>query len=130
MNVKNVLIVAAAAGVVLFAAAANAAEAKGVKLKVTGVAVVDDTYDGKREAKFLPPETRVVVPSDKQLALFRVEYDIPTNMNVRIYLAENGAPKGFGCVFGTSGSGLYSGAGVVARGNEGSELIDTVKLIQ
>lgn len=111
---RNALVVAATAGVVLFAAAANAADAKGVKLKVTGVAVVDDTYEGKSGAKFLPPETRVVVPSDKQLALFRVEYDVPTNMNVRIYLAQNCEDER-GCNFGTSGSGLYSGAGVCSR---------------
>ena len=91
------------------------AKASGVKLKVTGVAVVDDTYEGKSGAKFLPPETRVVVPSEKQLALFRVEYDVPTNMNVRIFLEQNGDPKGFSCNFGTSGSALYSGAGVGAR---------------
>ena len=91
------------------------AKASGVKLKVTGVAVVDDTYEGKSGAKFLPPETRVVVPSEKQLALFRVEYDVPTNMNVRIFLEQNGDPKGFSCNFGTSGSGLYSGIGVVPR---------------
>ena len=96
-------------------AVADAADANGVKLKVTGIAVVDDTYEGKRGAKFLPPETRVVVPSDKQLALFRVEYDVPTNMNVRIFLEQNGDPKGFSCNFGTSGSALYSGAGVGAR---------------
>ena len=93
----------------------DAADSRGVKLKVTGVAVADDTREGKREAKFLPPETRVVVPSDKQLALFRVEYDIPTNKNVRIYLRENGDPKRFGCIFGISGSGLCSGVGVVPR---------------
>ena len=95
--------------------AAGAADANGVKLKVTGVAVVDDTYEGKSGAKFLPPETRVVVPSEKQLALFRVQYDVPTNMNVRIFLEQNGDPKGFSCNFGTSGSALYSGAGVGAR---------------
>ena len=109
---KTCLVAAVAAGATF---AANAADANGVKLKVTGVAVVDDTYEGKSGAKFLPPETRVVVPSEKQLALFRVQYDVPTNMNVRIFLEQNGDPKGFSCNFGTSGSALYSGAGVGAR---------------
>ena len=110
---RQMLLVAGLAVCATFAA--NAADAGGVKLKVTGVAVVDDTYEGKRGSKFLPPETRVVVPSDKQLALFRVEYDVPTNMNVRIYLGENGCADELGCVFGTSGSGLYSGTGVWTR---------------
>ena len=116
MNTRTALLFAAALAAIA-AIAANAADANGVKLKVTGVAVVDDTYDGKRGAKFLPPETRVVVPSDKRLALFRVEYDVPTNMNVRIYLDANGHEDkfGLGCNFGTSGSDLYSGAGVCAR---------------
>ena len=94
MKARNALVVAATAAVVLFAAAANAAEAKGVKLKVTGVAVVDDTYEGKSGAKFLPPETRVVVPSDKQLALFRVEYDIPTNMKADEEIRHRGLSHG------------------------------------
>ncbi len=110
------MLLVAGLAVCAFANAAEfAADAGGVKLKVTGVAVVDDTYEGKRGSKFLPPETRVVVPSDKQLALFRVEYDVPTNMNVRIYLGENGCADELGCVFGTSGSGLYSGTGVWTR---------------
>ena len=91
------------------------AKASGVKIKVTGVAVVDDTHEGTRGAKFLPPETRVVVPSAKQLALFRVEYDVPTNMNVRIWLAQNCTHCGTGGHFGSSPSGLYSGTGTVYR---------------
>ena len=54
---KTCLVAAVAAGATF---AANAADANGVKLKVTGVAVVDDTYEGKSGAKFLPPETRVL----------------------------------------------------------------------
>ena len=95
--------------------AAKVADADGIKLKVTGVAVVDDTKEGRSGAKFLPPDTRVVVSSAKQLALFRVEYDVPTNMNVRIYLGGNGCADELGYVFGTSGSGLYSGTGVGTR---------------
>ncbi len=137
MKINNVLIVAAAAAVVLLSADASAVEANGVKLKVTGVAVVDDTYDGKRGAKFLPPETRVIVPSDKHLALFRVEYDVPTNMNVRIYLAQNCEDER-GLNFGTSGSDLYSGAGVGARilhldgknGLDGGDLYDGGVLVK
>lgn len=66
----------------LACSAANAADANGVSLKITGVAVADDTKDGRcgDAFEFLPSETRVVVPSDKQLALFRVEYDAPTNI--------------------------------------------------
>ena len=112
-STRRILLAAAVAATATFAA--NAADANGVKLKVTGIAVVDDTYEGKSGAKFLPPDTRVVVPSDKQLALFRVEYDVPTNMNVRIYLGGNGCADELGYVFGTSGSGLYSGTGVGTR---------------
>ena len=49
---------AAVAVAAIVAIAANAADAYGVKLKVTGVAVVDDTYEGKSGAKFLPPENK------------------------------------------------------------------------
>ncbi len=111
MKLSNIALIAA----FFVAVVANAADVSGVKLKVTGVAVVDDTYEGKRGAEFLPSETRVVVPSDKQLALFRVEYDVPTNMSVRIYLGENGYAYNLCCSFCTSASGLHSGTGVETR---------------
>ena len=66
--------------------AADAEDMSGVKLKVTGVAVVDETQENRAEIKYLPPDTRVVVPSARHFALFRVEYDVPTNMNACIFL--------------------------------------------
>ena len=105
-------------GVLVFTSAscaAKAADASGISLKVTGVAAVDNTKEGRRGAKFLPPDTRVVVSSAKQLALFRVEYDVPTNMNVRIFLEQNGDMSELGCAFGTGASGLYRGTGTVIR---------------
>lgn len=130
----------AEAAVGLLSTATNAADSNGVKLKVTGVAVVDDNSKARGKVEFLPPETRVVVSSDKHLALFRVEYDVPTNMNVRIYLEVNGYRDefGLGCNFGISGSALCSGAGVGARilrldgknGREGSDLYDDGLLVK
>ena len=110
---RRILLAAAVAAGATFAA--DAADASGISLKVTGVAVVDETKEDRRGAKFLSPETRVVVPSDGQLALFRVEYEVPTNMNVRIFLGENGDMSELGCGFGTSASGLCSGIGTVTR---------------
>ena len=107
---KACLVAAVAAGATF---AADAADASGISLKVTGVAVV--ASEGSSGAKFLPPETRVVVPSAKQLALFRVEYDVPTNMNVRIWLAPNCTKGGTGGHFGSSPSDLYSGTGTDYR---------------
>ena len=95
--------------------AADAVDVSGISLKVTGVAAVDNTKEGRRGAKFLPPDTRVVVSSAKQLALFRVEYDVPTNMNVRIFLEQNGDMSELGCAFDTGASGLYRGTGTVIR---------------
>ena len=109
---RVLFVVAVAAAATL---AANVGDVGSVSLKVTGVAVADDTKEGRRGAKFLPPETRVVVSSDKQFALFRVEYDVPTNMNVRIFLGENGDMSELGCGFGSSPSGLHSGTGVETR---------------
>ena len=109
---KTCLVAAVAAGA---AFAANAADANGISLKVTGVAAVDNTKEGRRGAKFLPPDTRVVVSSAKQLALFRVEYDVPTNMNVRIFLEQNGDMSELGYAFDTSASGLDHGTGTVIR---------------
>ena len=70
--------------------AANAADANGVKLKVTGVAVADSTEEGKKGvgAKILPPETHVVV-GEGQVALFRVEYEMPEGLSGELYLKAN-----------------------------------------
>ncbi len=95
--------------------AANAADAGGVKLKVTGVAVVDETKNDMNSVKFMPPETRVVVPSARQFALFLVEYEVPANVNARIFLGENGDTTKFACDFRTGASGLYKGAGTVFK---------------
>ena len=82
---------------------ANAADANAISFKVTGVAVV------------LPPDTRVVVPSARHFALFRVEYDVPANMNARIFLGENCDTARLGLGFRTGASGLYKGTGTVAK---------------
>ena len=95
--------------------AADAADVSGISLKVTGVAVLDETQGDRAVVKYLPPDTRVVVPSARHFALFRVEYDVPTNMNVRIFLEENGDMSELGCAFGTSASGLCRGTGTVIR---------------
>lgn len=95
--------------------AANAADASGVKLKVTGVAVLDEAQGDRAVVKYLPPDTRVVVPSARHFVLFRVEYDVPTNMNVRIFLEQNGDMSELGCAFGTGASGLCRGTGTVIR---------------
>lgn len=52
--------------------AADAADASGISFKVTGVTVVDETQEDRAEIKYLPPDTRVVVPSARHFALFRV----------------------------------------------------------
>ena len=110
---RRILLAAAVAAGAAFAA--DAADARGISLKVTGVAAVDDTEEGLRGARFLPPGTRVVVSSPDQIVLFRIEYETPADMNVRIFLEENGDTAGLGCGFGTGASGLYSGAGTVSR---------------
>ncbi len=114
---KACLVATVAAGA--FAAGAtfatNAADASGVKLKVTGVAVLDETQEGRAKVKYLPPDTRVVVPSSRHFVLFRVEYDVPTNMNARIFLGENGNTARLGLDFRTGASALYKGTGTVAK---------------
>ena len=115
MKTRNAPVVAAMAAVVLLSAATNAAEANGIKLKVTGVAVVDDNHDARKGVEFLPPETRVVVPSSTQFAMFRIEYDVPTNMNARIFLEHNGDTAKLACDFRFGASSLYHGAGTVYR---------------
>ena len=110
---RRVLFVVAVAAAATFAA--KAADASGISFKVTGVAVMDETKKDWARVKFLPPDTRVVVSSAKQLALFRVEYDVPTNMNVRIFLEQNGDMSEIGCAFDTGASGLYRGTGTVIR---------------
>ena len=115
METRNAPVVAAMAAVVLLSAATNAAEANGIKLKVTGVAVVDDNHDARKGVEFLPPETRVVVPSSTQFAMFRIEYDVPTNMNARIFLEHNGDTAKLACDFRFGASSLYHGAGTVYR---------------
>ena len=94
---------------------ANAADANAISFKVTGVAVVDETQEDRAEIKYLPPDTRVVVPSARHFALFRVEYDVPTNMNARIFLGENCDTARLGLGFRTGASGLYKGTGTVAK---------------
>ena len=96
----------------------SAADANGVSLKVTGVAVVDDTEEGRNGggAEFLPPETRVVVPSDKQLALFRVEYDVPTNFSASVVLEPNCDRSDLTCFrYPLTPSGPRRGAGAVTK---------------
>ncbi|MBQ8113162.1 MAG: hypothetical protein IJ146_08130, partial [Kiritimatiellae bacterium] len=65
--------------------------------------------------KYLPPDTRVVVPSARHFVLFRVEYDVPTNMNARIFLGENGNTARLGLDFCTGASGLYKGTGTMTK---------------
>ena len=65
--------------------------------------------------KYLPPDTRVVVPSARHFVLFRVEYDVPSNMNARIFLGENGNTARLGLEFRTGASALYKGTGTVAK---------------
>ena len=109
---KTCLAAAVAIGATL---AADAADASGISFKVTGVTVVDETQEDRAEIKYLPPDTRVVVPSARHFALFRVEYDVPTNMNACIFLGENGNTARLGLDFRTGASGLYKGTGTVAK---------------
>lgn len=95
---------------------ADVPKASDFKLKLTGVAVADDTGDDyKVVGKVCKPETRVVVKSGKQLAMFFVDYDFPTNASVRIWLQPNCTGSGTGGRFGSSPSGVYSGKGKVQR---------------
>ncbi len=94
---------------------ADAADANGISCKVTGVAVVDETQGDRAVVKYLPPDTRVVVPSARHFVLFRVEYDVPTNMNARIFLEANGNTARLGLDFRTGASALYKGTGTVAK---------------
>ena len=96
-------------------AVADAADVSGISLKVTGVAAVDETQENRAEIKYLPPDTRVVVPSARHFALFRVEYDVPANMNACIFLGENCDTARLGLGFRTGASGLYKGTGTVAK---------------
>ena len=114
---KACLVATVAAGAFAAGAtfAANAADASGISFKVTGVAVLDETQGDRAVVKYLPPDTRVVVPSARHFVLFRVEYDVPTNMNVRIFLEQNGDMSELGCAFGTGASGLCRGTGTVIR---------------
>ncbi len=91
------------------------ADASGISFKVTGVAVLDETQEDRAEIKYLPPDTRVVVPSARHFALFRVEYDVPANMNACIFLGENCDTARLGLGFRTGASGLYKGTGTVAK---------------
>ena len=86
-----------------------------ISFKVTGVTVVDETQEDRAEIKYLPPDTRVVVPSARHFALFRVEYDVPANMNACIFLGENCDTARLGLGFRTGASGLYKGTGIVAK---------------
>ena len=131
MNRKNMLVVAAAAAVVFLTADANAADASGIKLKVTGVAVVDETKNDMDSVKFLPPETRVVVPSARQFALFLVEYEVPANMSAYLFLEQNGDADKLACDFRTGASGLYKGAGTVFKPlGMDSDMYDTGVLVK
>lgn len=110
---RRILLAAAVAAGATFAA--DAAEADGISFKVTGVAVLDEAQGDRAKVKYLPPDTRVVVPSARHFVLFRVEYDIPTNMNARIFLGENGNTARLGLDFRTGASALYKGTGTVAK---------------
>ena len=110
---RRILLAAAVAAGATFAA--DAAEADGISCKVTGVAVLDESQGDRAKVKYLPPDTRVVVPSARHFVLFRVEYDIPTNMNARIFLGENGNTARLGLDFRTGASALYKGTGTVAK---------------
>ena len=110
---RRILLAAAVAAGATFAV--DAADASGILFKVTGVAVSDETQGDRAKVKYLPPDTRVVVPSARHFALFRVEYDVPTNMNARIFLEENCDTARLGLGFWTGPSGLYKGTGTLAK---------------
>ena len=63
---RRILLAAAVAAGATFAV--DAADASGISLKVTGVAVVDETQGDRAVVKYLPPDTRVVVPSARHFA--------------------------------------------------------------
>ena len=67
---------------------ADGPKASDFKLKVTGVAVADDTGKNyKLVGKVASPETRVVVKSEKQLAMFFIDYDLPDNVSAQKQLS-------------------------------------------
>ena len=88
-------------------------KASDFKFKLTGVAVANDS-DFKFD-RVCTPDTRIVVKSDKQLAMFFLEYDLPTNVSARIWLQQNCTSNGTGGRFGSSPSGLHSGKGETRR---------------
>ena len=58
---RRILLAAAVAVGATFAV--DAADASGILCKVTGVAVLDEAQGDRAKVKYLPPDTRVVVPS-------------------------------------------------------------------
>lgn len=94
---------------------ADGPESQGFKLKLTKVAVADMAKDGYKVVESFKPEDRAVVKSERQLAMFFIDYDLPTNVSARIWLDQNCAGFGVGGRFASSPSGVYSGKGSVQR---------------
>ena len=103
-------IIALSAALAALPVFADGPKASDFRLKVTGVAVAEDNRSGKYAVgKPLPAETRVVVGSERQLAMFFVEYELPVGVSARIWLEANCSGRGSGGRFGSSPSGLYAG---------------------
>ena len=74
-DLSLIALLAALAALPVFA---DGPKASDFRLKVTGVAVAEDNRSGKYAVgKPLPADTRVVVGSERQLAMFFVEYELP-----------------------------------------------------
>ena len=111
-NIATIAYLTALASLPVFADGPKPAD---FKLKLTKVVVADMAKDGYKVVESFKPEDRAVVRSEKQLAMFFVDYGLPTNVSARIWLDPNCADFGVGGRFASSPSGVYSGKGSVRR---------------
>ena len=114
-TLRRILFVAVA---VFALTASGAIDVSGIKLTVTGVAVTGQSEDLARieDQRFQPPEKRIVVPSGKQAAAFRVHYDVPKNMTVSCVFAEINCGRKLVYGMRSCRSRNLQGTGVVTEG--------------
>ena len=102
-NIATIAYLTALASLPVFADGPKPAD---FKLKLTKVVVADMAKDGYKVVESFKPEDRAVVRSEKQLAMFFVDYGLPTNVSARIWLDPNCADFGVGGRFASSPSGV------------------------
>lgn len=123
-----------AAGLCLVSVVASAGpKPEDFKVRLTAVAVADAEKEELKTEKF-PPETHIAV-TPGNIAVFDLEYDFPTNVKSRLFLAPNFEKSQLDeNPFGTSGSGLHSGKGKTSRvillGAGGNEPYDQSLLLR